>query len=413
MLKTCIKCGYVRQTTDPAPDYECPKCGVIYAKAEAALANGTFVPSRSSAKVVHPEPETIPSKLGDDPVSLIGNSGDDDLGPTENNFAGAAGKKTANIPLGRRILVGFWGSAFLIVGVGTFVHAFIQGFTVVNTIGGAILIVLGINGWLIVLGVRAFPGLDNLTPEVILEEGLKPFAPTQQVLSVGKLSLNPLHTSRPLNGLAINDITQKIALISITVIDDRANRRRRGHYSHRIVDYKDVVSVELFVDQKSISKTDRMSQLGGAIAGNLLLGGVGTLIGGLSGKTETNQQSKRIELRLSVNDTVAPLHDVVFMDLAMEGGKAYGDKAMQIARHWNGIIEAVMKQAVNEERRESNSSKGANIQISTASVEPPKVIAQTSIADELKKLADLHSSGSLTSEEFKQLKVNLLSSEKK
>lgn len=38
MAKTCVKCGYERQPTDTAPDYECPKCGVIYAKAEAALA---------------------------------------------------------------------------------------------------------------------------------------------------------------------------------------------------------------------------------------------------------------------------------------------------------------------------------------------------------------------------------------
>lgn len=35
--KSCVKCGYVRQPVDPAPDYECPRCGVVYAKAEAAM----------------------------------------------------------------------------------------------------------------------------------------------------------------------------------------------------------------------------------------------------------------------------------------------------------------------------------------------------------------------------------------
>jgi uncharacterized membrane protein/predicted RNA-binding Zn-ribbon protein involved in translation (DUF1610 family) len=34
--KSCVKCGYVRQPADSAPDYECPRCGVVYAKAEAA-----------------------------------------------------------------------------------------------------------------------------------------------------------------------------------------------------------------------------------------------------------------------------------------------------------------------------------------------------------------------------------------
>lgn len=34
----CGKCGYVRQEADVAPDYECPRCGVVYAKAAAAKA---------------------------------------------------------------------------------------------------------------------------------------------------------------------------------------------------------------------------------------------------------------------------------------------------------------------------------------------------------------------------------------
>jgi predicted nucleic acid-binding Zn-ribbon protein len=28
----CPKCGYARQPSDTAPDYECPSCGVVYAK---------------------------------------------------------------------------------------------------------------------------------------------------------------------------------------------------------------------------------------------------------------------------------------------------------------------------------------------------------------------------------------------
>lgn len=32
-MTTCPKCGYTRRNTETAPDYECPKCGVVYAKA--------------------------------------------------------------------------------------------------------------------------------------------------------------------------------------------------------------------------------------------------------------------------------------------------------------------------------------------------------------------------------------------
>lgn len=32
MTTACPKCAYVRQPTETAPDYECPRCGIIYAK---------------------------------------------------------------------------------------------------------------------------------------------------------------------------------------------------------------------------------------------------------------------------------------------------------------------------------------------------------------------------------------------
>ncbi len=37
MSKKCLKCGYLRSSSDTAPDYECPNCGAVYAKVEAAI----------------------------------------------------------------------------------------------------------------------------------------------------------------------------------------------------------------------------------------------------------------------------------------------------------------------------------------------------------------------------------------
>lgn len=31
-MTVCPKCGYTRRPEDQAPDYECPKCGIVYAK---------------------------------------------------------------------------------------------------------------------------------------------------------------------------------------------------------------------------------------------------------------------------------------------------------------------------------------------------------------------------------------------
>jgi predicted nucleic acid-binding Zn-ribbon protein len=49
MAKTCIKCGYTRRDTDRGPDYACPGCGVVYAKAEAAHAQAEAARARSAA----------------------------------------------------------------------------------------------------------------------------------------------------------------------------------------------------------------------------------------------------------------------------------------------------------------------------------------------------------------------------
>lgn len=44
MGKKCLKCGYERQESDFAPNYECPKCGAIYAKVEARYGKNQQIP---------------------------------------------------------------------------------------------------------------------------------------------------------------------------------------------------------------------------------------------------------------------------------------------------------------------------------------------------------------------------------
>lgn len=200
---------------------------------------------------------------------------------------------------------------------------------------------------------------------------LPDFTPTQQVMGCNGAS-----------GLAVDEPRKKICLIT--------------PISHRILSYKDVISAELFEDGASVTKTVRSSQIGGAIVGGLVLGGVGAIIGGLSGKTETSGKIKSISLRLIINDTNAPLHDVFFMNVESKKDGFVYTQAIQSARRWYGIVEVLIKRAEAEER---------SLLASEGSLELPHV----SIADEIKKLADLHRSGALTADEFQQQKSRLLS----
>lgn len=44
--KKCGKCGYIRKSTDTAPDWECPECGIVYEKFESVTQRKYKHPSR-------------------------------------------------------------------------------------------------------------------------------------------------------------------------------------------------------------------------------------------------------------------------------------------------------------------------------------------------------------------------------
>ncbi|HTT08573.1 MAG TPA: hypothetical protein VMH34_07265 [Gammaproteobacteria bacterium] len=44
MPTTCPKCGHVRSTADNVPDWQCPKCGIAYAKYQARLEDAPVNP---------------------------------------------------------------------------------------------------------------------------------------------------------------------------------------------------------------------------------------------------------------------------------------------------------------------------------------------------------------------------------
>ena len=54
MTIECPKCGYMRQAADRAPDTECPRCGVIFAKYLDALARGKASPWKPSQQPAPP-----------------------------------------------------------------------------------------------------------------------------------------------------------------------------------------------------------------------------------------------------------------------------------------------------------------------------------------------------------------------
>ncbi len=161
--------------------------------------------------------------------------------------------------------------------------------------------------------------------------------------------------------------------------------------------YNDILSVEIIEDGTSITRTNRVSQVGGALLGGILLGGVGAVIGGLSGKKETlNGKVKNLELKIIINDTSKPIFSISLLSKTSDEvstNDAKYKEAKTKAYHWQAVFEAIIKQADAEEQQ---------IQKSTT-------VESGSISDELKKLAELKELGILTDDEFSEQKQKLLS----
>ncbi len=138
-----------------------------------------------------------------------------------------------------------------------------------------------------------------------------------------------------INGIAVDEKNNQVCLIS----------RVNGTNEFDVVPYNDLLTVEIHEDGTTVTSTSRGSQAGGALIGGIALGGVGAIIGGLSAKQTSTNKVTNIELRVIVNRTNSPTHDIIISRLEMErGGLAYKG-TMDKARHWEGLIKVLIKRA--------------------------------------------------------------------
>ena len=177
-------------------------------------------------------------------------------------------------------------------------------------------------------------------------------------------------------------------------------RGQGAHIRPTMISYRDVLSSEIIEDGESVTKTSRGSQIGGALIGGLALGGVGAIIGGLSGSSKSFDKISKIALLITINDVKNPVHYVMLLDddtAHKKSDPAY-QNAMGEAQKWHGKLKVVIHQADREDRQQEQKDAGKTV----------VTVPQESLADELAKLGELRDRGILTEKEFASQKAKLL-----
>lgn len=119
----------------------------------------------------------------------------------------------------------------------------------------------------------------------------------------------------------------------------------RPKQSPRLYGFDQLVAVDVERDGTSLQMTNRGSQMMGAAVGGVLLGGLGLLIGGLTGTKRNEERVKRLSLKLFTSDLHTPVTEVVFFDMP-QGVKPDSDLIKLSAQHldeWYGRFRTILQ----------------------------------------------------------------------
>ena len=119
-------------------------------------------------------------------------------------------------------------------------------------------------------------------------------------------------------------------------------------FQHRLYPIRDILDASVVEDGAVITQTkaSRSSQIGRALVGGVLLGGVGAVIGGLSAKTVSTSEhlANSIEVVIRVNDTQNPVWSIPFLSVQQPRTSPSYLAGKQGSTSWHALIDVLIAQ---------------------------------------------------------------------
>jgi hypothetical protein len=186
------------------------------------------------------------------------------------------------------------------------------------------------------------------------------------------------------SGIAINAAGDQICLIRSVGKETEFN----------VFSTQYLVSSELQENGNSISKISRKSQLGGALLGGLAFGGVGAVIGSLSGSSTSTEQIFDIRLHVTLDRLDGNIYDIKFHSGRTKKGSLQYTQLIQEAQKWQGLMDVLIRR----------------FNRSDTSIDHKAISAKnlSSDIDELTKISTLRKDGTISEVEFLALKAKII-----
>lgn len=162
--------------------------------------------------------------------------------------------------------------------------------------------------------------------------------------------------------------------------------------SHKQYPWPAIASVDVIRDGASITSTNRGSQLMGAAVGEVLLGPLGLLIGGVTGSKRTVSRVSQIALKIIVDDRHTPIYTIDFLRVPGNGADPTNRLVKDAARRAEHVHALLVNAIRNSAQQAAN---------------PVPQIAERSVADRIDQLWKLKEAGALTQSEFEQQKARI------
>ena len=216
-------------------------------------------------------------------------------------------------------------------------------------------------------GVQNFIKMKNMTIEQIKE-----------LVLTNKQKLENFNATKKVGSYFYIDEVNKQWVIPKGAISGRIKNAT-------IYNYSDIISFELLEDGSSVAT----GGTGKALAGGILFGGVGALVGGVTGKKKIKNTCSLLQIKITVDNSDKAVEYINLINVETKKDGIVYKSAYSMAQEILSILEKIYNSSADKSKN--------NTEIS-------------SIADEILKFKNLLDSGVITQEEFEKKKNELLKS---